>query len=272
MAIIFDPFDKYENITGKIIDINDGSTLTISVTFPFVSEIKVQCISEHYDILHPPTPFKYNWMDPQGSHPNISEDAAYYNTNDKCFYRKEFGRESEWERTDFEDIYDDNPNLLHFLRKNLNMQEKYNFFLSKYKSILHKGQLCRFSAYAIYRDSRNWRSIQNTLVGSNPSGYTWIYDPDTFYAEKWDAESIDGLVKEILPSRECLEESLKRHDAADDELRREKWKEKWERIKSAPERFQNWLAKYNQIWYFFATFLAGALGTLIATFIINRNK
>lgn len=292
--------DKY-SIEGKIVDVNDkSSTLTISVTSPFEREIKFQCSSAYYNLLHPPVTSKYNWIDwvAGGEHPSVCEASVYYNTSHKCFYRKESGRESEWERADFEDIYNDDGADLFV--KHVGMPEKYQFFLFKYKPILHKGQLCHFSAYAIDRTDRNTHSVHGKKIKRHPEDYTWIYDPDTFYGEKWDAESIDGLVKEIrpsrdcveqlfkfykdddritesiddlvreiLPSRECLEESLKRHDAADAELKRKEWKEKLERIKSAPEHFQNWLAKYNQIWYFFATFLAGALGTLIATLIIN---
>ena len=270
MAIIFDEYDKY-SIKGKIIDVNDSSTLTISVTSPFVSEVKFHCNSYHYGILHPPVSSKYNWIDwVQGdAHPIVTEASAYYNTNDKCFYKKEYGKESEWEHIDFETLYEDNP---HLFTKNLNSQVEYEFFLYRYMSILHKGQLCRFSAYAIHRPNRDWKSIKNKGVERHPDDYTWIYDPDTFHGEKWDTESIDGLVKEILPSRECLEESLERHDAADDELKRQEWKEKWERIKSTPERLQKWLTKYSQIWLILTSSLGGVLLKLIADFIINRNK
>lgn len=303
MAIIFDKYDEY-SIEGKIVDINDrSSTLTISVTSPFIGVIKFQCSLEYYNLLHPPVTSKYNWIDwvSGDGHPSVTEASVYYNTSHKCFYKKESDRESEWESADFEDIYNDDDRYLFV--KHLDMPEKYQFFLYKYKSILHKEQICHFSAYAVRRINRDWKSIQNNEVERHPEDYTWIYDPDTFYGEKWDAESIDGLVKEIRPSRECLKQLFKSYkdddriiESIDDlvqEIRpsreclkqllksyradgRKAWGEKLKRIgkgiKSAPERFQNWLAKYNQIWYFFATFLAGALGTLIATLIINRNK
>ena len=181
MAIIIEQYDKY-SIAGKITNINNNGALTISVTSPFEREIQFDCSSDHYDMLHPPT-FKYNWISwVQGAgHPNETEASAYYNTEGKCFYKKEYGMESKWERTDFEDIYDNNPNLL---SKNLNMQEKYKFFLYRYMSILHKEQLCHFSAYAIDWDNRNWRSIKNKQVERHPGDYTWIYDPDTFHGEK----------------------------------------------------------------------------------------
>ena len=288
MAISFDEYDKY-SIKGKIIDINDSSTLTISVTSPFISEIseiKFHCSSDHYDTLHPPVSSKYEWIAwvRDHAHPIVTEASAYYNTKDKCFYRKESGSGSAWERTDFDDIYNDNP---HLLTKNSNMQEKYKFFLYKYMSILHKEQVCHFSAYAMRRINRDWKSIQNNEVERHPDSYFWIYDPDTFHGERWDTESIDGLVKEVLPSRECLEELLikkvlpsrecleellKRHDAADEELKRKEWEERWERIKSIPKRLQNWLTEYSQIWLILTSSLAGVLLKLIADLIINRNK
>jgi len=271
MAIIFNEFDRY-SIAGKITNINNSSTLTISVTSPFVIEIHFHCSSDHYDMLHPPT-FKYNWTSwVQGAgHPVVSEAAAYYNEIHKCFYKKESGSEAEWERTDFKDIYDDNPN---FLTKNRNMQEKYQFFLYKYMSILHKEQLCHFSAYAIDQTNRKSRSISGKQVERHPDDYFWIYDPDTFHGEKWDAESIDGLVKEIRPSRECLEELIESYKADEREAKRkkddEKWDRRWQSIKSTPECLQNWLAKYDKILILFT----GSVGTLIIKFIIDyfRNK
>ena len=262
-------YDKY-SIAGKIININDSSTLTISVTFPFISVIKFNCSSEYYNTLHPPVSSKYNWIDwVQGvAHPSVTEASVYYNTNDKCFYKKESGSESEWECTDFDDIYSDNP---HLLVKNSDMQEKYQFFVYRYKSILHKEQLCYFSAYAIDTTNRNWHSIHNKQVERHPDDYFWIYDPDTFHGEKWDAGSIDGLVREIRPSRDCLEELLKRHDAADEELKRKEREERRERIKSIPGHLQNWLTKYDKIWYILTSSLVGALVTLIVSSIINRN-
>ena len=269
MAINFEDYHIY-SIEGKIIDINDNnSTLTISVTSPFVSVIKFYCNSEQYDTLHPPVSSKYEWIAwvQDDAHPIGTKASAYYNTKDKCFYRKESGSESEWERADFDDIYEDNP---HLLTKNLNMQEKYQFFLFKCMSILHKEQLCHFSAYAIDTTNRNnWHSIKNKGVERNPNDYTWIYDPDTFHGEKWDTESIDGLVKEVLPSRECLEELLKRHDAADEELKRKEWKEKWERIKSTPKRFEDFIGKYPRLLWLVITFgmLLVGIGSLIVTYL-----
>ena len=283
MALIIDPFDKY-SIKGKIINVNDkSSTLTISVTSPFIRVIEFHCSSEYYDVLHPPVSSKYEWIDwvRDNAHPIMTEASAYYNTEDKCFYKKESGSESEWERTDFDDIYSDNP---HLLTKNLNMQEKYQFFLFKYMSILHKEQLCHFSAYAIDTTNRNnWHSIRNKQVERHSGDYFWIYDPDTFHGEKWDAESIDGLVKEVLPSRECLEELiikkvlpsrecleelLKRHNVADKESRREERKEKCERIKSIPKRVENFIGKYPRLLWLIitlGTFLVG-IGSLIVAY------
>ncbi len=300
MAFIFDKYDEY-SIEGKIVDINDrSSTLTISVTFPFVREIEFRCSSEYYNMLHPPVTSKYNWIDwvADDGHPSVREASAYYNTSHKCFYKKESGSESEWERADFEDIYnDDDPYLF---EKHLDTPEKYQFFLFKYKSILHKEQVCHFSAYAIHRINRDWKSIKNNEVERHPEDYTWIYDPDTFYGEKWDVESIDGLVKEIrpsrecveqlfksykdddriiesidslvkeiLPSRECLEELLKRHDAADDELRRKEWKKKWERIKSIPKRVEDFIAEYPRSLWLIITLgmLLVGIGTFIASIL-----
>lgn len=152
MAISFHEYDRY-SIAGKITNINNNGTLTISVTSPFVSEIQFDCSSDHYDMLHPPESPKYDWIDWGGDvvPPITVEASASYNTGEKCFYKKESGLDSRWKPTNFENIYNDNPNLL---SKNLDMQEKYKFFLYKYMSILHKEQLCHFSAYAVHRINR----------------------------------------------------------------------------------------------------------------------
>ena len=208
MEINLREYDKYR-IEGKIVDINDRSnTLTISVTSPFVSEIEFQCYSEYYDVLHPPVTSKYNWIDwvAGDGHPSVTEASVYYNINDKCFYKKESGSESEWECIDFQDIYTDNPYLF---TKDSNSRVKFEFFLYRYKSILHKEQLCRFSAYATESTNEGLESIKNNQVERHPNDYDWIYDPDTFQGKKWDTESIDGLVKEIRPSRDCLKQLFK---------------------------------------------------------------
>ena len=284
MAIIIDEYNDKYSIKGKIIDVNDNSsTLTISVTSPFTNVIEFYCNSEYYDVLHPPVSSKYNWIDwvRDNAHPVVTEASAYYNTKDKCFYRKESGSESEWEHTDFEDLYNDNPYLF---TKDLNSQVKYEFFLYRYKSILHKEQLCSFSAYATEWDNRNWHSIRNKQVERHPKDYTWIYDPDTFHGERWDTKSIDGLVKEVLPSRECLEELLikkvlpsrecleeliKRHDAADEELKRKERKERRERIESIPKRVENFIGKYPRLLWLIITFgmLLVGIGSLIVTYL-----
>ena len=272
MAITINESDKY-HITGKIIKIRN-STLIISVTSPFVSEIEFYCNSEHYDVLHPPASSKYNWISwVQGAgHPNVSEASAYYNTTDKCFYKKESGGASEWETTDFEDIYNDNPSLV---TKNPNIiqgQKKYWFFQDRYMAILQKEQLCEFSAYVIRKEGGC--SVYSQQVERHPNDYDyfWIYDPDTFRAEKWDAESIDDLVREIRPSRECLNQLLESYDDDDEKVNKEKWKRRREKIKSTPERLQNWLGKYDKIWLLLTSSLFTAFVTLIITLIINRNK
>ena len=305
MAIIFDEYDKY-SIEGKIVDINDrSSTLIISVTSPFVNEVKFYCDSYHYDMLPPPK-FTYSWISwvQDSTHPDVPEAAAYYNTNDKCFYKKEPGSESEWERADFKDIYEDNPNLL-TVKRNV-LQEKYQSFLYKYKSILHKGQLCRFSAYVIKRTDGKFHSVRGQEVERHPNDYdyTWIYDPDTFYGEKWDTESIDGLVKEIRPSIECLKQLFKSYkdddritesiDGLVQEIRPSRYCVEWllesyraedreakrkedqkkrdrrsETIKSTPERVEGFIGKYpRSLWLIitFGMFLVG-IGTLIVSIL-----
>ena len=265
MAFTIKKSDVYY-ISGKIIDIN-GSTFTISVTSPFTCEIKFHCSLGHYYLLHPLSS-EYNWRGLQDAHPDVTEAAAYYNTEEKCFYKKESGTESEWKLEDFEDIYYDNRNL-----ENPNLFEedserwlaKYFFFYFRYCSILHKEQLCEFSAYALDEN----RSVQKPQVERHPNDYHWIYDPDSFEAKKWDTESIDDLVREIRPSRECLNQLLESYKDDDSKAKKENWKKRWQGVKSAPKRLQNWFAEYDKLMIAIITLVSGAVGAELIKAIIS---
>ena len=296
MAITINEFDVYY-INGKIIDIN-GSTFTISVTSPFTCEVKFHCNLGYYNILHPPISSKYTWISwVQGDgHPSSSEAAAYYNTKNKCFYKKESGRASEWEAIGFEDLYDDNP-LLFTENPNSIQEEKYWFFQDRYMSILQKEQSCSFSAYAMHRIKGDWSSIQSNQVKRHPEDYDWIYDPDSFSVKRWDTESIDDLVKEIRPSRDCLKQLLqseewdaesiddlvkkikpsreavehlsKFYEENDRKVKRENRERRWKKIKSTPKRLQNWLDDYDKLMIAIITLASGAVGLEVIKAIIR---
>ena len=267
MAITINESDKYY-ISGKIIKIRN-STLIISVTSPFTCEIEFYCKPEHYDILHLPVFSKYDWMDLRDGHPNVTEAAAYYNTKGKCFYKKESGTASEWKSTDFEDIYNDNPSLVKRNPNIIQNQEEYLFFQNRYRSILEKEQSCEFSAYVIRKEDR--RSVHSQQVERHPDDYDyfWIYDPDTFHAEKWNTESIDDLVKELRPSRDCLKQLLESYEDDDRKTKKEKWNRRWETIKSTPKRLQNWLAEYDKLMIAVITLVSGAIGVELIKVIIS---
>ena len=110
-----------------------------------------------------------------------------------------------------------------------------------------------------------WLGIKKDLhrtpnVKRHPEDYTWIYDPDSFHIEKWNTESIDSLVKEIRPSRDCLKQLRKTYRADDRKTIVEKLKRIGIAIKYAPRRFWNLLSKDGKL----VIRLAIALGTLIA--------
>ena len=146
-------------IMGKIISINRNS-LTISVTSPFTKKIDFHCSGSYYERIHPPKSFEYDWEGLRNSHPIITEASTYYNTVHKSFFKKESGTESEWKVIDFEDNYDRDLNLHNKEQKVL---EKYYFFTDRYLLTLHKGQLCRFVAYAFDKNNRNNGSVSGIL-------------------------------------------------------------------------------------------------------------
>ena len=270
MELTINKSDVYY-IRGKIIDIEEARGIfTISVTHPFTCdcEIKFHCESGHYYLLHPvpsiyEDPSKYNWIGLHETHPPVAGASAYYNTEVKCFYKKESGTESEWKHEDFKDIYYDNPNL--FRKNSDRWLAEYFFFLRRYRSILHKEQLCEFSAYALHES----RSVKNKQVERHPDDYFWVYDPDTFRAEKWDTESIDDLVKDIRPSRDCLQQLLKSYEDDDRDTKKEKWERRCETIKSTPKRLQNWLAEYDKLIIVLITLASGAIGAAVIKAIIS---
>ena len=299
MKLTINKSDKYY-ITGKIIKIGN-STLTISVTSPFVGEIEFYCSSEHYVVLHPPISSKYNWMDLDNTHPNVTEASAYYNTRDKCFYTKESGRKSEWEPTDFEHIYNDNPSLFTENRNIEQQREKYWFFQDRYMAILQKEQLCGFSAYVIRKEDSCSVYSQQVERYPNDYDYFWIYDPDTFRAEKWDTKSIGDLVKEIRPSRDCLKQLLKSYEwdtesiddlvekirpsreiveylsrcyeEDDEKAKREERKRKRQEVKLIPKRVEDFLRQYHRLLWLIITlgmFLVG-IGSLIVSYLSFKN-
>ena len=271
MATTIRQNDRYF-IKGKIVETASNGTLVIFVTHPFSCQIKFTCFPAQYNYIYSERLSDYNWLGLSGgSHPlGWGIAAAYYDTEKKCFYKKEAGNASdgdpEWEVTDFKDIYDDNPRLL---TNDLHSQQKeHQFFVDRYIPILQKGMLCRFYAYALEEvDEGNWKSVRSKQVERHPNDYDdhWIYDPDSFRIEEWNAESIEGLVKEILPSRECVEELLKRHRAIDKESRRKIPKEIWEWIKSTLKCFENHLQKYPRVSWFILT--SGMLLIGIATLV-----
>ena len=269
--------DRYF-IKGKISETPSRDALIIFVSQPFSCKIEFTCFPTQYNYIHSSRLSKYDWLDLHREHPPCWRAAAYYNTEHKHFYKKESADESsgnpEWKVTDFEDIFYDNSHL----RTNEfhSQQKEHKFFLDRYIPILQKGMLCSFYAYALEEvDEGNWKSVHSKQVKRYPNDYDdhWIYDPDSFCIEEWNAESIEGLVKEILPSRECLEELLKRHDAADEELKKEKRKERREWIKSIPKRIENRLQSYPRTLWLIISGGTLALGiiTLIYAILTGQN-
>lgn len=256
---IIDETDGYY-IMGKIIGINNN-TLTISVTHPFTEKIDFYCNVDYYEQIHPPKSVEYNWEGLRESHLTITEASAYYNTDHKSFFKKESSTESEWKAIDFEDIYDSNPNLLKNEQK---YPEKYIFFTDKYLQTLHKGQLCRFTAYAIDKSNRNNHSVQNKLVEKFPNEYFWIYDPDSFFTERWTTESIDNLVQETRPSRDCVNQLSEFYEVDDRRAKEEKRDRRWKTIKSTPQRLQNLLTKYDKLMIGLGGLIVGAIAASVA--------
>ena len=265
MAITINTHDRYL-IKGKIVDIANNGALVIFVTYPFSSKIEFTCFPMEYNYIHSSRLSKYNWLGlNSGSHPQVWEASAYYNTEQKNFYKKESAGESEWKATDFEDIYYDNSRLL--TNDLHSYQKEHKFFVDRYIPILQKEQACAFYAYALQKTNEgNRQSVNSSQVERYPDDrdYLWIYDPDTFYLEKWGTESIDDLVKEVRPSKECVKQLLKSYEDDDRKAKKEKWNKVSETIKSTPKRFEDFLRKYKQSTIGLGGVIVGAILAIVA--------
>lgn len=265
MVITINTRDRYL-IQGKIVDIPGDGTLVIFVTHPFSSKIKFTCFPIQYNYIHSSRLSKYNWLGlDSGSHPQVWEASAYYNTEQKSFYKKESDSESEWKAADFEDIYRDNSRLL--TNDLHSYQKEHKFFVDRYIPILQKEQPCEFSAYALQEiNEGNWQSVNSSQVERYPNDrdYLWIYDPDTFRAEKWDTESIDDLAKEVRPSKECVKQLLKSYEDDDRKAKKEQRNRVWQTIKSTPKRFEDFLRNYKQSTIGLGGVIVGAVLAIVA--------
>ena len=136
----------------------------------------------------------------------------------------------------------------------------YEFVPRKYMKILHKGQSCVFSAYALDEEGK---SVNSRGVENRPDEYMWICDSNSFKAEKWDEASIDDLVKEIRPSRKCLKQLLKSYRADFWKSVRRKLRGLGRWCRTRPKTFWNWLKENHWV--------VIALGTLITAIFYALN-
>ena len=99
MEKVYENLNKYgEEMKGKFSHNPHGNGIVISVTSPFVEEIHIECdndVSGKYNNT-------YSLLAPQADHPEGYGLQIYYNTQEKCYYRSEWGKEesglkkSEW--------------------------------------------------------------------------------------------------------------------------------------------------------------------------------
>ncbi len=263
--------------------------LKILVNHPFNAEISI--------IMNTDTWNKYvnysvsrNWRGFLDNHPKECNSMDFYcNPQEGKFYMGSSTDDknySVWEETTLEKIVNISRLAWEFSR---HIHTDYNR--------LHAGQTCEFYAYAI---DNNDRLYKPSTIEDNFPKYKWIYNPLTFKAHDITSESIehliaktpppklvadkiilnhiqefqhsktnglniDGLVKEIRPSRECLKQLLESYEAEDQKTWVEKWKKRWQGIKSSPERFRIWLDKYDKM----MIGLGGLIvGVILATFAI----
>ena len=258
---------KYgEEMIGKFSHKPHGDGIVISVTKPFVEEIHIDCCNEIYQEYREP----YSLLEPQEDHPSLrgSNKRAYYNTQDKCYYRSDWkiepkqtehggefilGRTPIWVRTDTE-----------YLKVHTIRYERLQAHIRRYKEI-HKGQLCFFSCYAI---DPNGRCQLPKTVTSMFDDHKWYYDPFSFEVKPLDANTIDDFVKETPISKEMTDKMVLYH-RKQAEIKQQKEEEEKTKVRKA-NRETFWkninahIEKYDKIYkYIVPGGFLWLLGTII---------
>ena len=211
MGTVSENMEKYgEEMIGKFSHKPYGRNgIEISAIKPFFEEIHIDCDNDFYQEYSE----LYLLLEPQEDHPSLrgSNKRAYYNTQDKCYYRSDWKIEPKqtenegkftwvrtpiWVRTDTEYI------RVHTIR-----YERLQAHFRRYSEI-HKGQLCIFTGYAV---DPNGNPKRPSTVESMFERHNWYYHPFSFKVKPLDKNTIDDFVKETPISKEMTDKMVRHH-------------------------------------------------------------
>ena len=201
MGTGFENMKQYgEKMIGKFSHKPHGNGIVISVTNPFVEEICIDVDNDFYREYSE----TYLHLEPQATDPDIQGIAlrVYYNTQDKCYYKSQWGttEESGWGCTWVET---DRDSITTHVRRSEQLQALFRRY-----SEIHKGQLCYFTAYAV--DPKGDPTLPS-IVESMFDRHKWFYNPFSFEVELLDQDTIDDFVAETPISKEMTDKMVLHH-------------------------------------------------------------
>ena len=214
MEKFYENMNKYgEEMEGKFSHKPHENGIFISVINPFVEEIRIECDDDLYEEYR----HTYSLLEPQADHPDLQgyDRRVYYNTQEKCYYRSEWGPKGEsgwgciWVKTD-----------RGYIAEHARRSEKLQAHFRMYHDI-HKGQLCVFRGYA--RD-RNGQYKCPSTVESMFDRHKWFYNPFKFSVALLDQNTIDDFVEETPISKEMTDKMVLYHQE-EDKVRKQKEKD-----------------------------------------------
>ena len=215
MEKVYENMNKYgEEMRGKFSHRAQGKGIVISVTSPFVEEIRIECdndISNEYWNT-------YSLLAPQADHPEGEDWKIYYNTQEKCYYRCKWQpkkpelQESEW---GYIWVMTDRGYIVKHARRYEELQAHFRAYRN-----MHKGQLCVFWGYAI---DPNGNPKKPSTVESMFDRHKWFYSPWSFEVSLLDESTIDDFVGGGTPiSEKMTNQMIGYHKSKRKEKKREK--------------------------------------------------
>ena len=264
METVSENLKKYgEKMTGNFSHKPHGRNgIVISVTTPFVAEICIDVDNDFYREYSE----TYLHLEPQATDPDIQGIAlrVYYNTQDKCYYKSQWGttEESGWGCTWVET---DRDSITTHVRRSEQLQALFRRY-----SEIHKGQLCFFRCYAI---DPNGRCQRPSTVESKFDEHKWYYHPFSFEVKPLDANTIDDFVEETPISKEMTDKMVLHHREQDEIKRQKEEEDKQKKSQEARDVFfgniNAHIEKYDKIYkYIVPGGFLWLLGTIILGLIL----
>lgn len=263
MEKVYENLNKYgEEMKGKFSHNPYENGIVISVTSPFVKEIHIECdkdVSGKYYST-------YSLLKSQADHPEGYDRLIYYNTQEKCYYRSEWGpKEPELKESEWGYIWVKTGSK--YIIDHAQLSEKLQAHFRIYDNI-HKGQLCVFIGYAV---DPNGQYKRPSTVESMFDRHKWFYNPWSFRVSLLNGDTIDDFVEETPISKEMTDKMVLYHKKQYEDREAEKIQkqnqEKKDKRKAAIDKVEDHLSRREKIYRYLVfggvLYLLGTLANLI---------